>query len=131
MSQAENGFVMPKRIVGIEANGCDGHLRRLAPENNIGFPLSDAAHLSIKHRIDGQMELIVGAAIRCEGVIITVERPGRHGNRINFMHALGIDHVDQGFIANRGRFVDRQQGATHETHPGHQPGDRRAMRPRV
>lgn len=75
----------------------------------MAFPLSAAEHQAIKARINGQDELIVAAAIRCEGVIIMVERPGRHGNCINFMHRLGLPHRDHGFVTNRGRFVDRQE----------------------
>lgn len=77
----------------------------------MGFPLSDAEHQWIKARIDSQPELVVAAAIRSGGVIITVERPGRHGDCINFLHRLGQDYADQGFLTNRGRFVDRKQAA--------------------
>jgi hypothetical protein len=77
----------------------------------MAFPLSDAEHAAIKARIDGQEELIVAAAIRWENLVVMVERPGRHGNCINPMHALGLPHRDQGFVTNRGRFVDRTEAA--------------------
>lgn len=77
----------------------------------MGFPLSDAEHATIKARIDGQQELIVAAAIRCGDVFVSVERPGRHGNCINFLHHLGVPYRDQGFMTNRGRFVDRDEAA--------------------
>lgn len=77
----------------------------------MGFPLSDAEHAGIKSRIESQQELIIAAAVRSRGCIVTVERPGRHGNCINFMHALGLDHSDHGFLTNRGRFVDRKEAA--------------------
>lgn len=77
----------------------------------MGFPISDDEHVYIRRRIEAPVELIVAAAIRSRGVIVTVERPGRHGNCINVMHSLGMDYADQGFITNRGRFVDRQEAA--------------------
>lgn len=77
----------------------------------MAFPLSDAEHATIKARIDGQQELIVSAAIRCDGVIVSVERPGRHGNCINFLWRRGVDQSDQGFLTNRGRFVGREEAA--------------------
>lgn len=80
----------------------------------MAYPLSDAEHARIKARIDGQEELVVAAAIRTEGVVVMVERPGRHGNCINFLHnrAPGVDYrAEQGFITNRGRFVNRQEAA--------------------
>lgn len=77
----------------------------------MGFPLSDGEHVYIRRRIEDQGELIVAAAIRSRGIIVMVERPGRHGNCINVMHSLGLDYTDQGFITNRGRFVDRQEAA--------------------
>lgn len=73
----------------------------------MAFPLSDAEHAAIKARIESQEEIIVAAAIRSDGVIVMAERPGRHGNCINWMHHKGLDHRDQGFVTNRGRFVDR------------------------
>jgi hypothetical protein len=77
----------------------------------MAFPLSDAEHANIKARIDDQVELIIAAAIRCEGVIVMVERPGRHGDCINFMHHKGLAHDDHGFVTNRGRFVGRKEAA--------------------
>lgn len=77
----------------------------------MAFPLSDAEHAAIKARIDGQRELVVAAAVRTAGVIVMAERPGRHGDCINFLHRLGCDYADQGFVTNRGRFVDREEAA--------------------
>lgn len=77
----------------------------------MAFPLTDAEHAEIKACIDAQKELIVAAAIRCNGVIISVERPGRHGDCINFMHRLRLGYSDQGFLTNRGRFVGRVEAA--------------------
>lgn len=77
----------------------------------MAFPLSDAEHAAIKARIDGQEELVVAAAIRWGGLVVMVERPGRHGNCINQMHGNGMAHADHGFVTNRGRFVDRQEAA--------------------
>jgi hypothetical protein len=75
----------------------------------MGFPLSDAEHAAIKARIEAQQELIVSAAIRVDRWIVTVERPGRHGDCINFLHSLGQNCLDQGFVTNRGRFVGREE----------------------
>jgi hypothetical protein len=80
----------------------------------MGFPLSDAEHAAIKARIDSQPELIVAAAIRVEpDLFVVTQRPGRHGVCISFLHWLapGIDYHDQGFMTNRGRFVDRVEAA--------------------
>lgn len=77
----------------------------------MAFPLSDQEHAAIKERVDGQVELIVAAAIRCNGVIVVAERPGRHANCINWLHRLGVQHNDHGFMTNRGRFVDREEAA--------------------
>lgn len=77
----------------------------------MAFPLSDQEHGVIKARIEGQQELIIAAAVRLGRVVIMVERPGRHGNCINFLSHLGLNYMDQGFVTNRGRFVDRETAA--------------------
>lgn len=82
----------------------------------MAFPLSDTEHAAIKARINGQDEMIVAAAIRYRengcNVVVMVERPGRHGDCINFMHYhRAFPYEDQGFITNRGRFVDRVEAA--------------------
>lgn len=77
----------------------------------MSFPLSDAEHAAIKARIDSQVELVVAAAVRFDGAIIMFERPGRHGNCLNWLacHGIGRDARDHGFVTNRGRFVDRRE----------------------
>lgn len=99
----------------------------------MAFPLSPAEHQVIKARIEGQLELVVAAAIQVEvrgfTYNVSVERPGRHGEIIGLLHSLGLDHANQGFITNHGRFVDRQeaarivhaseQGSTRDFGPGH------------
>ena len=77
----------------------------------MAFPLTDAEHADIKDRIEAQTELIVAAAVRVDGVVVLVERPGRHGDCINWLNSLGKPYDDQGFITNRGRFVDRRTAA--------------------
>lgn len=80
----------------------------------MGFPLTDAEHAAIKTLIDSQPELVVAAAIRIEpDLFLVTERPGRHGICISFLHwrAPGVDYRDQGFMTNRGRFVDRKEAA--------------------
>lgn len=81
----------------------------------MAFPLSPTEHEAIKARIEGQPELVVGAAIQIEvrsfTYTVSIERPGRHGEVINLLNLLGLDHSRQGFITNHGRFVDRQEAA--------------------
>ena len=78
----------------------------------MGFPLSDEEHAFIRDMIDGQREIVVAAAVLHDGAIIMVERPGRHGECINWLHHHGIGlgtNYDCGFVTNRGRFVDREE----------------------
>lgn len=78
----------------------------------MAFPLTDEEHQAIKARIDGQIELVVAAAVLHDGAIIMVPRPGRHGNCINWLHHHGIGRGTQyecGFVTNRGRFVGRTE----------------------
>lgn len=77
----------------------------------MSFPLSDTEHAAIRDRIDSQVELVVAAAVRFDGAIIMFERPGRHGNCLNWLarHGIGRDARDHGFVTNRGRFVDRRE----------------------
>lgn len=77
----------------------------------MAFPLSDAEHVAIRERIDSQEELIVAAAIRWGRVVVVAERPGRHADCIWPLHRAGADHSEQGFMTNRGRFVDRKEAA--------------------
>lgn len=76
----------------------------------MAFPLTNAEHARIKAMIEAQPEIVVSAAVRVDGkYIVAVERPGRHGNCINFLSGLGADYRDHGFMTNRGRFVDRAE----------------------
>lgn len=57
-----------------------------------------------------EQERITTAAIKSGGVIVTVERPLRHGSCINFLNAHGLEYREcQGFLTSTGRFVDRQE----------------------
>ena len=61
-------------------------------------------------------EHIACAAIRYEGLVCSVPCPGRHGDVISRMRALGLPResvnvVNQGFLTSTGRFVDRQEAA--------------------
>lgn len=58
-------------------------------------------------------ERITTAAIQhSSGIIVTVERPGRHGECINFLNRCGLEYKEgHGFLTSHGRFVDRQQAA--------------------
>lgn len=58
----------------------------------------------------GVGEAITTAAVRAGELIVTIERPGRHGDCINFLHRYGLDYMDQGFLTTHGRFVDRIEG---------------------
>lgn len=55
----------------------------------------------------GVGEAITTAAVRAGELIVTIERPGRHGDCINFLNRYGLDYMDQGFLTTHGRFVDR------------------------
>lgn len=72
------------------------------------FPISNAEDAAIEARILAQQELIIAAAVRFGLNIVMVERPGRHGDCLNFLHRPDAEH---GFITNHGRFVDRQEAA--------------------
>lgn len=98
----------------------------------MGFPLSDAEHVAIRQRIEGQEELIVAAAIRWGRVVVVAERPGRHGDCIWPLHHVGADHSEQGFMTNRGRFVDRAEAgrivlASGQGSPGGTPANNPGM----
>ena len=57
-------------------------------------------------------ERIVGAAIRCEGMAFSLEPPARHGDVMQYLVKLNLPdycHGDQGFVTDRGRFVDRAE----------------------
>lgn len=76
------------------------------------FPLSREEHDAIESRIQDQIELIITAAIKIGDVIITTERPERHGTCINFLFKQGLEYKEnQGFMTNKGRFVDRKEAA--------------------
>lgn len=80
------------------------------------FPISNAEDTAIEVRIMTQQELVVAAAVLVGEIIVMVERPGRHGDCINFCTHLGIafdddGHYSHGFVTSRGRFVDRQEAA--------------------
>lgn len=57
------------------------------------------------------MTLIVAAAIRWEGLIISVPRPGRHGEIINMTWRYLKDDFQehQGFLTDDGRFLGRKE----------------------
>jgi hypothetical protein len=57
-------------------------------------------------------EQIVRAAIRYDGKVYSVPRPGRHHHVIHHMALLGLksrDMNDQGFATSTGRFVGREE----------------------
>lgn len=63
------------------------------------------------------MEQIEAAAVKTQdGTVYAVARPGRHPDVRDFMlNELGLDRfqfirAQQGFITDRGRFVDRREG---------------------
>lgn len=98
----------------------------------MAFPLSDQEHQAIKARIDGQTELVVAAAIRFDGLILSVQRPGRHGDCLNWLSRNGIgrkpngENHECGFVTNRGRFVGRSEAgqivlANEQGSPGGNP----------
>lgn len=60
-------------------------------------------------------EFIVGAALKKQGRVFSVPRPGRHDKAIQeACDILGLDYIgdhQQGFVTNDGRFVDREEAA--------------------
>lgn len=76
------------------------------------FPLTNAEHEAIKFRIDFQEEIIVAAAVEHESGIISMPRPARHGDIINWLCKNVVSHgrnYNCGFVTNRGRFVERKE----------------------
>ncbi len=73
----------------------------------MAYPITAAEHANSEAMIASLPELIVSAAVRCGDRIVTVERPGRHGDCINWLFGLGVESRDHGFLTSRGRFVDR------------------------
>lgn len=58
-------------------------------------------------------ERIVGVAIRTDRAVWFEARPSRHSHLIRAMAAHGLepeDMIDQGFLTNKARFVDRKEG---------------------
>ena len=58
------------------------------------------------------MEMILAAAIRHDGIVYSVPKPGRHHNVIRIMNRRGMGPEtmrEQGFLTNTGRFVDRKE----------------------
>lgn len=63
---------------------------------------------------EGAPETIEAAAIRVEGTVYSVPRPGRHHDVFKVMprQHLRSSHIDgQGFVTSTGRFVDRKEAA--------------------
>lgn len=56
--------------------------------------------------------MIVAAAIRVNGLILSLPRPYRHHDIIKHAADLGIEEVlsDQGFLTSDGEYVDRKVG---------------------
>jgi len=63
--------------------------------------------------VDPKLETIATAAVRADGVVHTVPRPGRHHTILNSLpNDVGRRaERDQGFVTSTGRFVDRIEGA--------------------
>lgn len=59
---------------------------------------------------------IVAAAIKYYGVVLSVPRPQRHGDILNWLAASGLQHSGEtadrvhGFLLSDGTFVDRYEG---------------------
>lgn len=60
-------------------------------------------------------ERIAAAAIRFNGVVVTLPPPARHHNCIRAAHDVGYENWrpehEQGFVTDTGRFVDREEAA--------------------
>lgn len=78
----------------------------------MGFPITDAESANIAHRITAPAELVVAAAVRVAGVVVMVERPGRHGDCISAAGRISGDRQhggEHGFLTSHGRFVNRKE----------------------
>lgn len=78
----------------------------------MGFPITEAESCAIEHIITSRPELIVAAAIRVGRTIVTVERPGRHGDCISAAGRVTGDAQhggEHGFLTSHGRFVGRKE----------------------
>ena len=56
-------------------------------------------------------DLVQSAAIKWEGLVLSMDRPARHGDLIRELSRLGLPeacHGEQGFVTSDGKFVDRQ-----------------------
>lgn len=87
--------------------------RAISPEDYAEFEITEQplfAHPVPEQDGWREQERITTAAIKSDGVIVTVERPLRHGSCINFLNAHGLEYREgQGFLTSTGRFVDRQE----------------------
>ena len=101
----------------------------------MAFPLSDDEHRAIKSRIESQDELVVAAAVRVGARIVMVERPGRHGDCINWLSGLGIGrgaNNECGFLTNTGRIEGREEaGALVLANDQGSPGGTPVTNPRM
>jgi hypothetical protein len=64
--------------------------------------------------------MIVGVAIRCETIVISLPKPNRHSDCFEYAQSIGIDIMkvplgrradDQGFVTHTGKFLNRKQAA--------------------
>lgn len=66
--------------------------------------------------------MIVAVAIRSDSVMIQLPKPNRHCDCFDLAKEMGIDHVkarigiravDQGFVTDKGVYLDRNQAMRH------------------
>lgn len=78
------------------------------------WPLTKIEAAYIQSVIERHPEVIIAAAIKAGDVVVTVERPGRHGNLISAAGRITGDCMqggEHGFLTSYGRFVDRTEAA--------------------
>lgn len=66
-------------------------------------------------------ERIVAAAIVQNGIVVALPQPARHGDIIEAIARFSrVEHVDgqQGFVTDKGRFVDRFEARDIARHAG-------------
>lgn len=63
--------------------------------------------------------MIVAAALRYDRVILSIPRPARHSDILHATHAQfeGYD-LEQGFLTDEGKFLDRKQAMVHQLATG-------------
>lgn len=120
---------MVKPEPGAPAGGYPGSLEQMVypsspPPEPVDFE-KIAEEMTRKENKPRQVERIVAAAIRVEGITISLPQPARHGTVLACIsYSLNIEpgRELQGFLTSTGRFVNRIQARHIADIAGQQPG---------